>query len=137
MKTAKRGYKMGPEAFKSAVSNISTSSYHLGEAHMTDAPDRFIRIHRRPLDGRFITLSDQNDIPVGVDTSLSLAIATAEQEAGLMRRLGHRVVIEAQRSNGQWQRVSVIEPPRPKGSPLVRRRARLTNRVWRPSQARV
>jgi hypothetical protein len=99
---------------------------------MTTTPEHVIRIYRRPFDGRFVTLSDRGECPIGVDASLPLAIATAERQAALVRREGCQVVIETLRSNGEWQRISVVEAPRPKGSPIVRRRALLANRVWRP-----
>lgn len=72
---------------------------------------KVIRIHRRP-DGRYESRNEiATDSPLGVDSSLSLALGTAAREATLASRDGCRVRIEVQDKNNRWKPIEVIEPP--------------------------
>lgn len=75
-------------------------------------PQRTFRIHRRQ-DGRFESRNEHpKDSPLGVDSSLHMALGSAHREATLTARdEGCTVVIEVQQPNGKWKRHDVIQPP--------------------------
>jgi hypothetical protein len=71
---------------------------------------RVFRIHRRA-DGRYKSRNENpTDGPLGVDTSLSLAIDTATREAVLASQEGQSVLIEVLQPNGIWKEVGVVKP---------------------------
>jgi hypothetical protein len=74
---------------------------------------RTYRVIRRQ-DGRFESRNEiPTDSPLGVDSSLNMAIGSAHREATMTARAeGCRVVIEVQQPNGRFKREAVIEPPR-------------------------
>jgi hypothetical protein len=80
---------------------------------MPKPPTRTFRIHRRP-DGKFESRNENpKDSPLGVDSSLNMAIGSAFREAAIAAKTqGCRVVIEVQQPNGKFKREMVIEPPR-------------------------
>ncbi|MBA2588434.1 MAG: hypothetical protein H0U98_07390 [Alphaproteobacteria bacterium] len=68
---------------------------------------RLYRIHQTP-DGLFETRNEfPKDRPLGVDSSLNMAMRTAHREAVVASRAGAVVVIEAQR-NGEWQEIDRV-----------------------------
>jgi hypothetical protein len=76
-------------------------------------PTRTFRIHRRP-DGRYESRNEHpGDSPLGVDSSLDMAIGSAHREAtNTAKAEGCRVVIEVQQPNGKFKRETIVEPPR-------------------------
>lgn len=73
---------------------------------------RIIRIHDRA-DGRFVTRNDRPaDSPLGVDTSLALAMGTAHREAAMTARDEGCIVIVQRLRGARWVEVDRVEPPR-------------------------
>jgi hypothetical protein len=69
---------------------------------------RLYRIHQRP-DGLFETRNEfPKDRPLGVDSSLNMAMGTAHREAVVASQAGALVVIEAQR-DGKWQEIDRVQ----------------------------
>jgi hypothetical protein len=74
---------------------------------------RTFRIFRRS-DGRFESRNETpGDSPLGVDSTLNLAVGSAHREATMTAKAeGCRVVIEVQQPDGKFKREMVVEPPR-------------------------
>ncbi len=71
---------------------------------------RTFRIHRRP-DGRFESRNENpKDSPLGVDSSLDMAIGSALREATMAARDGYRAVIEVQQPDGKFKKEKVLAP---------------------------
>jgi hypothetical protein len=77
---------------------------------------RVFRIHRNPEGGFEIRNEFPKDAPLGIDTSLEQAVATAHREALMESRKGSVVVIETQHGD-KWIEVDRVEPP---ATPLPR-----------------
>lgn len=83
---------------------------HLDGSHV-NSRQRIIRIHDRA-DGRFVTRNDRDtDSPLGVDTSINLALGTAHREAVLTAREEGCTVIVQIRKGARWTEVERLTPP--------------------------
>jgi len=72
---------------------------------------RIIRIHDRA-DGRYVTRNDRpGDSPLGVDTSLNIAMGTAHREATMTARDEGCLVIVQVMKGSHWTEVDRVEPP--------------------------
>ena len=67
---------------------------------------------RRSADGRFITVGNDTDSPLGVDASLSQALGTAVREATRISKDDRRrVAIDVELANGNFRRDQIVNPP--------------------------
>jgi hypothetical protein len=67
---------------------------------------------RRRADGQFITVANDPNSPLGVDTSLSQALGTAVREATRISKDDRqRVAIDVELANGNFRRDQIVNPP--------------------------